>query len=231
MRRRFGYLRSNFPADASSEAQADAFVDLLDHLKIDRIAVIGGSAGALSALQFAIRHPERCSALVLLVPAAFDPNRALENVELGPLSETIIRYGLRSDFLYWLGITLAPHLMIRTLLATDPSLVDRADPNEQERAKRILWNILPVSARAMGFLNDAKLAGSPQPITLAKIRAPTLAISLEDDHFGTLAPARHIAASVADSRLVSYPTGGHIWIGHDADVFREIDLFLRGGET
>jgi 2-hydroxy-6-oxonona-2,4-dienedioate hydrolase len=128
---RFGYLRSNFPGDASSEAQADAFVDLLEHLKIDRIAVIGGSAGALPALQFAIRHPERCTALVLLVPAAFDPNRALENVELGPLSETIIQYGLRSDFLYWLGITLAPRQMIRTLLATDPKLVDRASPGEQ----------------------------------------------------------------------------------------------------
>lgn len=54
---RFGYLRSAFPEDVSSEAQSDAFLDLLDHLKVSRVAVIGGSAGALSAMQFAIRHP------------------------------------------------------------------------------------------------------------------------------------------------------------------------------
>ena len=53
---RFGYLRSAFPADPSSESQADAIVELLDQL------------GALSAMQFAIRHPDRCRALVALVP-------------------------------------------------------------------------------------------------------------------------------------------------------------------
>lgn len=224
---RFGYLRSAFPEDVSSEAQSDAFLDLLDHLKVSRVAVIGGSAGALSAMQFAIRHPQRCSALALIVPAAYDPGRSLENVKLSPLSEAIITFGLQSDFLYWLGITMAPSQMVRALLATDPELVDRANHDEQKRAQRILWNILPVSERVLGFMNDAKLAGSPKPMALAEIRAPTLAISLEDDHFGTLAAARHISASVAKSRLVTYRTGGHIWIGHNADVFREIDIFFR----
>jgi pimeloyl-ACP methyl ester carboxylesterase len=61
---RFGYLRSAFPSDPSPENQADAFVDLLDVLEIDRLPVIGVSAGALSAQALAIRHPERCAALV-----------------------------------------------------------------------------------------------------------------------------------------------------------------------
>jgi pimeloyl-ACP methyl ester carboxylesterase len=61
---RFGYLRSAFPEDPSSENQADAFVDLMDELGIARAPVLGGSAGAVSAMQFAIRHPDRCSALV-----------------------------------------------------------------------------------------------------------------------------------------------------------------------
>ena len=67
---RFGYLRSDFPVDPSLANQADAFVALLDHLNINRLSVIGGSAGALSATAFALRHPDRCAALVLLVPAA-----------------------------------------------------------------------------------------------------------------------------------------------------------------
>jgi 2-hydroxy-6-oxonona-2,4-dienedioate hydrolase len=61
---RFGYLRSDFPVDPSLANQADAFAALLDHLAIDRLAVAGGSAGALSATAFALRHPDRCSALV-----------------------------------------------------------------------------------------------------------------------------------------------------------------------
>lgn len=58
---RFGYLRTPMPADGSAEAQADAFVCLADALDIDKAAVMGGSAGALSALQMALRHPDRVS--------------------------------------------------------------------------------------------------------------------------------------------------------------------------
>ena len=56
---RFGYLRTPMPADASAAAQADAHVCLLDALGIAKAAVMGGSAGAPSALQMAIRHPNR----------------------------------------------------------------------------------------------------------------------------------------------------------------------------
>jgi 2-hydroxy-6-oxonona-2,4-dienedioate hydrolase len=70
---RFGYLRTPLPADASAAAQADAHACLLDALNIRRAAIIGASAGAPSAMQFALRHPERTAALVLLVPAAYVP--------------------------------------------------------------------------------------------------------------------------------------------------------------
>ena len=72
---RFGYLRSAFPDDASPARQADALVELLDHLGIDRLPVVGGSAGALTAAELALRHSDRCSHLVLLVPAANLANR------------------------------------------------------------------------------------------------------------------------------------------------------------
>jgi pimeloyl-ACP methyl ester carboxylesterase len=70
---RFGYLRTPLPDDASAEAQADAHAALLDTLGIGRAAVVGASAGAPSAMQFALRHPDRASALVLLVPASYAP--------------------------------------------------------------------------------------------------------------------------------------------------------------
>jgi len=89
------------------------------------------------------------------------------------------------------------------------------------------WDILPVSARTDGLLNDGRLSGNPQPMALETIRVPTLAISLEDDRFDTIAAARYIAAQVPGAKLVTWPTGGHIYVGHDADVAAEIDGFLR----
>jgi 2-hydroxy-6-oxonona-2,4-dienedioate hydrolase len=223
---RFGYLRSQLPSDPSSEHQADAIMDLMDHLGIARASVIGGSAGALSALQCAIRHPDRCSALVVIVPAAFAPERPPPRPDA--LGAVIIEYGLKSDFLFWAGMTLSEDTMFSTLLATDPTLVRHATPEEQKRVRAILHDILPVSARADGLLNDARLAGTPKPMELEAIKAPTLAISLEDDRFETLAAARHIARTVNGAKLITYPTGGHIFVGHEKELFHEIDTFLSG---
>ena len=116
--------------------------------------------------------------------------------------------------------------MIGTLLATDPALVHGAEPAEQARVRAILRDILPVSERARGLVNDGRLAGSPERMPLATIRAPTLALSLADDRFETLAAARHIAATVPGARLVSWPTGGHVWVGRNREVSSAIDGFL-----
>ena len=64
---RFGYLGSSIPSNATVADQADAFVALLDALDIGQIDVIGESAGATSALQLALRHPERVKHLAVLV--------------------------------------------------------------------------------------------------------------------------------------------------------------------
>jgi pimeloyl-ACP methyl ester carboxylesterase len=221
---RFGYLRSDFPQDASSEAQADALVDLLDALRIERAAVVGGSAGALPALAFAIRHPQRTAALVPLVPASHVPGRTPPRPSA--VSGAIIEWALRSDLLYWAGLRLAEDRMIEALLATDAALVHAAAAPERARVRSILYGILPISARTRGLLNDARLAGDPAPMALEQIRAPTLAVSAEDDRFGTAAAARHIAASVPGARLLMFESGGHVWVGHDAEVFAAIEEFL-----
>lgn len=223
---RFGYLKSDFPDDPSSENQADALVELLDHLGIERIAIAGGSAGALPAMEFAIRHPDRTAALVAIVPAAYAPGRPPAR----PWSATqtwIAESVLGSDFLFWSAMTAMPDTIVRTLLATDPALVAAAAPAEQERVSRIMRGILPVSARARGLLNDARLAGNPAEMDLAAITAPTLAISLEDDFYLTADAARHIADTVPDARLILYPQGGHVWVGRDAEMSAAIDAFLR----
>lgn len=119
----FGYLGSAFPDDASPAHQADVLVGLLDHLGIDRLPVIGGSAGALTAAEFAFRHRSRCSHLVLLVPAANLTDR--DPVQFAALPEVAVTIVLESDFRFWALARLAPGQMIRRLLATDPALLRR----------------------------------------------------------------------------------------------------------
>ena len=62
---RFGYLRTPMPPNASVAAQADAFADLLDTLNVSKVIVIGFSFGGPAAVQFALRYPDRTSALVM----------------------------------------------------------------------------------------------------------------------------------------------------------------------
>jgi 2-hydroxy-6-oxonona-2,4-dienedioate hydrolase len=66
---RFGYLGSSLPPAAMPADQADAYALLLDTLGIERAAVFGYSGGGPSAIQFALRHAERTSALILLASA------------------------------------------------------------------------------------------------------------------------------------------------------------------
>jgi pimeloyl-ACP methyl ester carboxylesterase len=223
---RFGYLRSDFPADPSSERQADSFVELLDKLHIAKAPVAGGSAGALSAVQFALRHPDRCSALILIVPAA--NVRGRDPVRMSALQEFFVRRLAASNFLFWAALKTRRDQLTATLLATDPALVRRASPSERRRAQRILEEIMPVAWRSRGMLNDARLAGRPARVDFAQLKAPTLVISVADDRFGTAATARDIAAATPGAKLVIYPQGGHIWIGHDAELWTAVTGFLGG---
>lgn len=222
---RFGYLRSDFPVNPSSENQADALVELLDHLGIDRLPVVAGSAGALAAIQFALRHPQRCSLLVLLVPAA--NVTGLDPVEMTATQKLFVEQALGSDFVYWSARRIAPKQLVANLLATDPHLLKTVSPGERARAYRILDEMLPISTRSRGLLNDARLAGASHPVDYRKIRAPTLILSVEDDRFGTAATARYLATVIPDATLVILERGGHIWLGADDAVSDRVARFIR----
>lgn len=223
---RFGYLRTPLPADASAEAQADAHACLLDTLGIARTAVLGASAGAPSAMQLALRHPERVGALVLLVPAGYAPGRA-GGTRAPPLTERLFRTALQSDFLFWLALKASPDALVEGILATRVAVVEAASPAEKARVGRMLEHILPVSRRTQGLLNDAAVVSNLPRYDLARIAAPTLAISFEDDLYGTHENARYIASQVPGARFLSFPTGGHVSVGHDEEVRDAVLRFLR----
>jgi pimeloyl-ACP methyl ester carboxylesterase len=229
---RFGYLRTPLAADASAAAQADAHACLLDALGLKRAAIFGVSAGAPSSMQLALRHPERCTALVLMVPAAYVPRPGgAPSLKTPPWTELLFDTALRSDFLFWAAIRLAPRIMTGSILATPPEVVDKADADEQARVAQILDHILPVSPRRTGLVNDAAVVAALPRYELERIQVPTLVISVADDRFGTFEPARYTAEHIPGARFVGYPTGGHMLAGHGKETMAEIAAFLKPGST
>ncbi len=220
---RFGYLRTPMPADASAAAQADAHVCLLDALGIRQAAIMGGSAGAPSALQMAIRHPERTSALVLLVPLTYKPPTQTDSAPPMPawVENTMMRL-IGSDFLFWAALHVARDQVIKVVLATPPGLLTTASPRERARVNAMLDHILPVSARAAGLISDTAASKQLTPSPLQSIRLPTHVISARDDRYGTYASAKYTASLIAGARFIGFDQGGHTWVGHDDEVMAEL---------
>ena len=224
---RFGYLRTPRPADASPEAQADAHVCLLDALGIGKAAVMGVSAGGPSALQAAIRHPDRVSALVLVVPITYKPGTVADSAP--PVSDTkdaLLLRLLGSDFLFWTALHLARDPLIRHVLATPPEQVAAASAAERARVNDLADRILPVSTRAAGLRDDTGLGKRLGPYALQSIRVPTLVVSARDDGFGTYAGAKDTASRIAGAKFIGFEDGGHLLVGHDDAVRAEIVRLL-----
>jgi pimeloyl-ACP methyl ester carboxylesterase len=224
---RFGYLGAPLPADASPAAQADANMCLLDALGVRRAAVVGISAGGLSALQTAIRHPDRVSALALVVPLAYTPDNAARNAQPPPRAARVLDWMVGSDFVYWSAMHVARDQVIARVLGTPPAVVAAADAAEQARVQAMVEDILPVSARAAGLRNESWQATHVQPMDLEKITAPTLVISARDCGYGTYANAEYIAPRIRGARFIGYERGGHMLVGHDAEVQQALREHLR----
>jgi 2-hydroxy-6-oxonona-2,4-dienedioate hydrolase len=221
---RFGYLRSPMPEDPSGERQADQLACLLDALGLPDVVVMGVSAGAVSALHFAVRHPRRARALVLVVPAVHRPEPA---VPMPAWALRVLDAAVSADLPFWLLARLAPRTARRLVLATPPEAYAAADTDERQRADAMLAQIQPVRTRRQGLLNDSRLTTGAARVALESICAPTLCISARDDGFGTYESARYSCQHIPQARFLGFDSGGHLLLGHRAEVVAAVEALLR----
>lgn len=223
---RFGYLRTPAPPRPSIALQADAHACLLDALGVGSAAVIGVSAGAPSALEFALRYPARCIALVLLVPGWF-PTTVSSSRRMGSAEAAVFERLLRSDFLFWTLARFLPTVADRMVLGTPPEVVAAGSTGEQTRVAAILRDISPVSQRQVGLSLEGQLTVERLSKPLEAMTVPTLAVSTEDDLYGTYANAQFIARHIPNCRFVGYHSGGHMLVGHNDDLTATVIPFLH----
>ncbi|MFN3746513.1 MAG: alpha/beta fold hydrolase [Hyphomicrobiaceae bacterium] len=219
---RFGYLGTPVPLDTSVAAQADAHAALLAALGIEKAIVVGASAGARSAAAFAIRHPDRVMALILIVPATYAPTSPVM-IEASRASALVLRLVTTgADFIWWLLEKCAPSILVR-FVGVPPPVLAAASESERHRIMDIVRRAQPLSFRTRGIAIDSQ-PDAEQPFE--RIRAPTLVISARDDLFNTLPAARHAAGAIPGAQLVVYDSGGHLLAGRADDAARVVREFL-----
>jgi 2-hydroxy-6-oxonona-2,4-dienedioate hydrolase len=221
---RFGYLGTPVPPDTSVQAQADAHAALLDMLRVESVIVMGTSAGALSAIEFAIRHPGRVRALILIAPASYSPNSpaAIEKSRGSRLAFWLVNAG--ANFVWWALEKTTPTRLIR-FLGVPPQVFANASHADQQRVLRWVRSVQPLSVRFQGINIDSNPPGL-RP-AFERIGVPTLVAVARDDLFNTAPAAEYAVAQIAQSSLVVFESGGHLLVGHQETVRTRVRDFLE----
>jgi pimeloyl-ACP methyl ester carboxylesterase len=191
-----GYLRTPLSSGATFEQQADLFAALLDELKIKRVVVIASSGGGYPGLQFALRHPDRCIALIMLAPAmGYEPFPDSEKQTPAQLAQL--------ERMMW-GANDA-------MLASFLQGLDPTDPEQKAMAGALAMSSVPAMARNPGRENDRtqRTDRAVDNWPLEKIRVPTLIIHGTKDENSDYNLSVKAAARIPGARLATLEGVNH----------------------
>jgi pimeloyl-ACP methyl ester carboxylesterase len=219
---RFGYLGSSMPAEASVAAQADAYALLLDGLSIDRLDVTAISSGATSALQFALRHPDRVKHL-----AVISGNLPGGAAAVAPPQPARLVY---RDVPLWALSVLARPILLRQM-GVPPGY--RRAAGDKRIVSDLIDSFFPMALKTEGVTFDAFVADPDvNNYRLEAITVPTLIVHAKDDPLVSYDAAQDATARIPGARLVSVERGGHLLLGGHREVIgREVAAFLADRST
>ena len=218
---RYGYLRTPIPTNASIKKQAAAYKDLLDHLKIQKVIVVGGSAGGPSATQFANDYPERTSALILISAVS----QASAPGDKPAFYVGVIHLLQQSDYAYWL-VAKFMQPTILNLMGIPSATYGKFTPRQQEMALEMLATMHPMTERYPGTVNDGEMI-QREVVSTASVSAPTLILHAKDDALVSYHHAEHAHGAIKGSRLILFDTGGHGLLSQMNAVRQEAKGFLE----
>jgi pimeloyl-ACP methyl ester carboxylesterase len=213
---RFGYLKSSLPDNASPQFQADVYKELIDHLGIQRIFIFGNSAGSTSAINFAIKYSHKCEGLILLS----------SNAPLAKPTGHPPIFIFKSNFLYWIIMKLLGKSML-TMFVPKNIIKNLSKQKVNQIVEEIYFAALPITKRTKGIIFDLFVSNPSiyDNIAFNQINSPTLIINAIDDPATLIDGARTLSKKIKNSDLVTFETGGHLLLDHEAEIKNKIKKF------
>lgn len=211
---RAGYLRTPIASSRSPEEQADDFAALLDSLNVARVAMLSFSGGGPSAIQFALRHADRCVGLVLL-----SSSMGFQHSWHGDARRERLAQAIRGrDGGGWMLFTYARYLpaaWLRAIYITPGAF--------EEDYLRALY---PVASRSSGQANDDRQYQQKSINWIHLMHVPVLIVNGAEDEGLPEGDARFAADHVPGAELLVVP-GGHLSLFTDTSlVARHIHNFF-----
>ena len=206
---RAGYLRTPLDTGHSPVGLADVYAALLDSLHIEKAAILGLSAGGVSAAHFALRHPDRCWGLILAdAITKAPPESSVKFVQ---------RINLLPDGIAWLVTRLAVHVGL-------PLMIRDA---ETRSLMRVFFENNPISERRAGVRNDLEQVHAMDEFNWEDIRVPTLLIHGDKDELIPLTYSQEVARRIPNAELVVVKGGEHeCLVSHHRYVSPIMNSFL-----
>ena len=235
-----GYLRTPLGAGFTIEEQADAIASLLDTLGIHKVAILGASAGGTVALQFALSHPDRIWALVVVAGVSWHyslrQNQRSSFARRIILSDSIMDIGVWFyDLLtrYWPSMSLKQ--LFNENVALQPEEIDDYVRRVMRIPEQVAWfknfvrTACPLSLRKKGLARDLKLLTQISMRKLDDIHCPTLVVHGTADRDVPFSNAKYTARSIPNAILYNLENVGHIvWLGeHAKQMDSDILEFLK----
>jgi pimeloyl-ACP methyl ester carboxylesterase len=210
-----GHGESDPPEDPDAYDYADLAVDLLavmDDFNLERAALAGVSMGAHTALRFALEHPERVSAVVVITPG-YD-GEAAETGKWDDMADALDAGGIEGFLESW-G-------------ARDVSERFRGAALENARQRLSLHRDLAAVARALRVVPRSSAFDGLE--ALREIGAPALVVGSRDDAdpMHPLELAERYAEELPGGRLLVEDEGKPPLAWQGARLSRAIAEFLSG---
>ena len=209
---------------------------VMQHFKLPSATVLGHSWGTTLALEYALRHPDRVSHLVLMNPAPATASDAIllrkfYLEKIGPDMEQ--QRAIMTSAAYQEGDPEA--VAARYRIHFKPALARTSDYEKLMAAMKQAFisqgkaGIVKARAVEDRLMADSwQLDGYDLLPKLRSLRIPTL-IVFGDHDFIPVEISRHIADAIANARLVTLKDCGHFaYLECAADVRRAVDDFFQG---
>jgi pimeloyl-ACP methyl ester carboxylesterase len=222
-----GYLGTPITSGRTPEDQSDLCAGLLDALGIHTAVVMAVSGGGPCALNFAIRHGDRCRGLVLVSTCGAKLRTPIPfSFKLMGLLLRLPGFAASIEKKASAGLDQAA---IRSI--ADPALRERTlrDPEAGPLFTALLRSTSHrMTERMPGTSNDIRVTRTTD-YPLEKINAPTLIVhGTADGMVPFEAHGKLLASGIRDAELITIEGGEHVSIFTHLDVIRpRIASFLK----